>query len=240
MEKHLQNKDAVPINHVLKGGIKATSAQRAKINALFVSAIPAIIAGFASLFSNDALISLDTKKYLNFSVAKNTEIFSYQVIIYDDKNTNKWQNFMLAETTIHDSDLIVIKKNKPKVILYTDSEQISYIRRVMKYKINGIVSKYAELEKIRNAIIKVANGERYYCERIIGMLYANIKYNEILTRCEREVLECLRDKLNYKEIASIRNRKPKTILRQIEDIKKKLGVFSLAELLERLADNNQD
>ena len=53
--------------------IEKISTKEKKIKALFVSAVPAIIAGIISLFSNDAFINLDAKKYSNTNEQFNIE-----------------------------------------------------------------------------------------------------------------------------------------------------------------------
>ncbi len=204
-----------------------------KIKTLFVSAQSILIVGVIAFLSDDPLISLETKKFLSLKELHKIENVYYDVIVIDDcylingdhLKFNKLQG-NLSYTALFANDNKELKK-----IIYTDRHEISHIKRLINYKLDGIVSKYAENEKLREAIIKVANGEKYYCPNILNLLYTETKYDTILTAKEKEIFYYLKDGFGYKEIADRLIISPKTVSRHIEDLKKKLCVNSIAELL---------
>ena len=87
---------------------------------------------------------------------------------------------------------------------------------------------------MKDAVIKVAGGEKYYRERTLDILYAGTKYDTILTQREKEILNYLQEGLSYKEIAQHINRANSTVNKHIENIKDKLGVKGIKELREML------
>ncbi len=198
-----------------------------KIKALFLSAMPGMIAGIFTLFSGDALIDMEAKNYSDFNSAQKTEMVDYDVVIYDDTGPDIKEYF--------NNPLQHGLKNrncfKPGRIVYTDRHEISYLRSLMATNIEGIVSKYTGENKLREGIIKVVGGEIYYCENILNQLVSSTKYDGILSHREHDVIYYLQEGLTYKGIAAKLFLSPKTILRHIEDIKRKLGLSSFNELL---------
>ena len=205
--------------------IEKISTKEKKIKALFVSAVPAIIAGIISLFSNDAFINLDAKKYSNTNEQFNIEAVDYDVIIYDDSYScvNEILNINVSGK--------LFNKLNPKRIIYTEKNETGYLKNIIDSGAEGIVSKFSDEDKLREAIIRVAFGEIYYCENILNVLISSTQYGSILSPREGEVLCYLQEGLTYKDIAAKLFLSPKTILRHIEDMKKKLNVSTFEELL---------
>jgi|GEM_PF-1731543 len=217
------------INNVHRLPIKAKKAK-----ALFISAMPAMIAGIISLFSDDALISLDIKKYTELNEVQTTELTNYDVVIYDDCYTDISE--LIAKLKEHfnslvDSDIKNQSRNKPYSIVYTDKHEINHLWGLINSGADGIVSKFSEPVKLREAAIRSVDGKQYYCEKILNLLSGLEQYDGILSTREKEVLHYLQGGLTYKEIAAKLFLSPKTILRHIEDMKKKLHAASFEDLL---------
>ena len=217
-----------------KSSVNRLSAKRKKKKALFISAMPAIIAGIISLFSDDAFINIDSKKHSDLNEVNKTELANYDVVIYDDCYADISE--LIAKRKEHlnslvDSDLKNQNKHKPYSIVYTDIHEISHLKRLINSGADGIVSKYSDPDKLREAAIKSADGEQYYCEKILNLLSGLEQYDEILSTKEKEVLVYLQEGLKNNEIANKFFLSPKTVRRHIENIIKKLHVGSLEELL---------
>ncbi len=201
--------------------------KKKKIRTLFLSAMPAMIAGIISLFADDAFINLDAKKYTDINGTTKTEIADYDVIIYDDCHANIKELFNdVVQPGFKNKSGV-----KPYRIIYTDYHEISNIKSLINSGANGIVSKFSEQDKLKEAVIRVVNKEQYYCEKIFKVLLTSTQYESLLSPREKEVLYYLQEGLTYKEIAARLSLSPKTILRHIEDMKKKLNVNSFDELL---------
>ncbi len=227
---------ALPYEPNTNKKIKELVLKEKKIKALFVSAEPVIITGIISLFSDDALISLDTKKYFNINEEQKKESVNYDVIIYDDSNISAGQIPVLNIPPLNKNGGFQSfnKISKPQKIIYTDRLEPGHIKKLINTGAEGIVSKFSEEVKLKDAVIKVAGGEKYYRERTLDILYAGTKYDTILTQREKEILNYLQEGLSYKEIAQHINRANSTVNKHIENIKDKLGVKGIKELREML------
>lgn len=82
------------------------------------------------------------------------------VIIFDDGSLNSEELDILNK--------LLFDNNGIKKILYTSRNNKNYIQHfISKSSIEGIISKRAELETVKGGIIKVSNGERFFCENVI-------------------------------------------------------------------------
>ena len=216
--------------------LKGKGISMKKIKALFVSTQSLLIAGVIAFLSDDPLISLETKKSLSLKEPHKIENVYYDVIVIDDCYLINGNHLKLNESQENLSypALPSMRNKELKKIIYTDKHEISHIKRLMNYKLDGIVSKYAENEKLREAIIKVSEGEKYYCPNILNLLYTGTKYDTILTAKEKEVLYYLEEGVGNQEIAAKLSVSVKTIESHKENIRKKLGLKSIKEIFRIL------
>ena len=105
---------------------------------------------------------------------------------------------------------------------------------MIKCGVKGIVSKYASEEKLREAILKVASNEKYFCNKIINVLYTEAGYYEILTVREKEIVFYMKEGLSNKEIGEKLFISVKTVERHKEEMKRKLGVNHVCDILQFL------
>jgi len=220
----------------IKNSVNRPSVKGKKIKALILSALPALIGGVLSLFSEDAFIDFDAKNYLNKNTMQVNEIMNYDLIIYDEPNN----------ITINDSLLNLILNNKqnhvhnsnnnpkPKIIVYTEKHDLNNIKRFIYLGVDGIVSKYSDEEKLKEAVNKVLNKGKYYCEIIQEALFKSYKYEAILSPRQMEISYYLLEGLNYKQIAQKINRASGTVNKHVENMKIKLEAKSIKELIEKL------
>ncbi len=212
--------------------VKEPNWKAKKIKALFVSAQSILIAGLISLFCDDPLIALDVQKKPFLNETKKREAIKYDVIIYDDNILRLEEEREKTHSSYKDNNNLLNDKFIPRRIVLTDKHEISHIKRIINCGVDGIISKHAENGILKEAIIKVNDGEKYYCEIISSLLFTEPKYSTLLTPREREVLYYLQDGLSYKEIAKNIFISPKTVLRHIEDIKKKLNLNTMQKLID--------
>ncbi len=116
-----------------------------------------------ALFSDDPVISLETKNYAGFLKQSTIEKIDYNILLLDDAFSNR------DEYTIIDNFLC--NSNIEKKIIFTGHHELGHINKMIKCGVKGIVSKYANEEKLREAILKVASNEKYFCNKIINVLY---------------------------------------------------------------------
>ena len=179
-----------------------------KLRALFISAAPVIIGGLISLFSDDAFIDFDTKEYHEIIRRGRTEFLNYDAIIYDDENNIKQQESLL-NTFIYEKDKIELaykRKIEPEAIIYTRSENILYLRRLIELKTIGLVHKTSPIENILEAIDAFYNGSIYLdpaiCKKI-KEYNRNISIHPLskLTNSQLKVLNELAEGWKNKKIA---------------------------------------
>ena len=221
---------------IKKGEMKKHPVKGRRISALFISSAAALAAGIISLFTEEAFKSIETKKYMDMGNGQKTEVINYDVVIYDDSSLSIEQTPLINEPPIYKrNDLFsYVDDAAPKKIIYTDKQELGYIKRIINSGADGIVSKFSNAEKLKEAIIRVYGGEKYYCENIRALLYKVTDYDKILTAREWEIIFHMKEGLNNKEIAERLFLSVKTIERHKEEVKKKLGVNHVGDILKVL------
>ncbi len=107
----------------------------------------------------------------------------------------------------------------------------------------GYVSKDATLHELKQALLSVAAGEQFYSLSVGEILYKsyirkqlkgeeNEKTNNLLSDREEEVLKGFAEGMSYKEIAEKLFISPRTVETHKENIMKKLGLNSLADIIK--------
>ena len=204
-----------------------------KIMTLFLSAQPMISAGMQLFFLNDPHIKLNAKKIFNLNEEYNTHVTGFDVVIIDDDSPSNYKLQISDEILKEEYSITSLQKIKvAKKIIYTDSTEINRLKKIINSGVEGIVCKYSENERLREAIIRVNDGEKYYCDKIMSLIYSGTKYDTILTPREREVLYFIHSGLSYKEIAARLFISNYTLNRHIENIRSRLGVRSIKDLIK--------
>jgi len=206
-------------------GIKATinkNTRKKKIKILIITAASLIAAGFISFFSFDDEISIDIKTNLQENKLNKIEFVKYDVIVYDDNFPEIGQNSILNLTLI----------KKPKIIIFINIFEPSYIKRIMRLGIDGIVSKFSEPQELREAIIKVSRGLKYFCAQIKDKIFISKKYQAIISPREREIIFYLKHGFTTKEIAFKISRSVRTVQNCKDNIRNRLGLKTVKEIAE--------
>lgn len=158
--------------------------------------------------------------------------------------------------------LIEIKKENPnqKIIILTIHNSKEYIQETINRGANGYVSKNADIMILKDAIIRVYQGETYIQPTIIKSListndenkdikenispimeFANsgkIKLNNILTSREFDVLKGIVDGKTNKDIGLALNISERTVRNHLYSIFKKLNVSDRTQAAILALENN--
>jgi DNA-binding NarL/FixJ family response regulator len=132
-----------------------------------------------------------------------------------------------------------LKDTSPKTrsIMLTMSEEAQHIKEALKVGIYGYVMKSAEKPELINAIRTVANGEKYFSERIVKKLAEIPEYQSPngktrvedvnpLTKREIEILKLITEDLSNIEIGDRLHISTTTVETHRRNLMKKLGVNS--------------
>ena len=197
-----------------------------KIKVLSLSWQPMLLFTLLSLFSDDPVISLETKNFAGFLKQNTIEKINYNILLLDDAFSNR-DEYTIIDNFLCNNDI-------EKKIIFTGHHEIGHINKMIKCGVKGIVSKYASEEKLREAIIRVDKNEKYFCDKILNVLYTEAGHYDILTPREKEIVFFMKESLSNKEIAEKLFISVKTVERHKEEIKNRLGVKCVKEILQVL------
>ena len=180
--EYLNKLPAKPVAQEASGISKTQISKRKKIRALFLTAVPVIAAGIISLFSDDAFINLDTKKYTEIDTGEKSELVNYNVIIYDDNNNPLEQESLLNKLQYNKHNHAVTNKEKtePKIIIYTRSDNILCLRRLVETETAGLLHKTSSKKRIIEALNETYEGNNYVDPTIDKKIS---EYNKYLSTC---------------------------------------------------------
>lgn len=192
-----------------------------KIRVLFISAQPSVMVALLSFFTSDPLILPDFDDYYNYDKHRK----KHEVVVFDDGSLKS------NELELINNALTI---NEPyKKILYTYSTDKDYLSLFESEGIDGIVSKRAEIKILEEAIIKVREGEKYFCKHINDFLSGKNGIEEKikgLTYREQEIMKLIKQGYTNQQIADKLCLSVKTIEAHKENLKKKLDLKSIKEL----------
>jgi len=197
-----------------------------KIRALFLSAQPSVLTALISFFTNDPFILSDFYDYNDLNNLP-------------DKNRKKYELVVINDGCLHKEEIEKANYslgNEIKKIIYTGEIEKGRLINIIHSGVNGVVSKKTKVEKLREAIITVTNGGKYYCEQIIEII-SQVEENEkqgkleMLTRREQEIFNLVQTGMHNKDIAALLCVSVKTVEVHKQNIKIKLGHNYLEDVL---------
>ncbi len=198
----------IPLENELKinnAGIDrhALGTVKQKIRGLIVSAMPLIASAIMMLFPDDA-ISFDKKEFLDINaenpyglLCENSGIDNYDLIILDDNDDKVIGESLLNIATRNlnlptknESKKVVNKNFGSKVILYTRSKDILYLRRLRDKSVLGLLHE----ESLAGAVKPLFEGNNYVDPSIENKIREYNKYLiahplSRLTYCQLKVLK---------------------------------------------------
>ncbi|MDR3625980.1 MAG: response regulator transcription factor [Ignavibacteriaceae bacterium] len=200
-----------------------------KIKVLFLSAESFLLMNPLNFFPDEPSIDFEVENYDNFKDIN--KYGKYDVFIFDDAS--------LEEEEVLKISLSVSCLNNSKRILFTGRKERSYLINLVRSGIEGIVSKRAPVEKLKQAILNMSEDKKYYCDFIIRWVLTedisfNLNKNEFklfkLTDREKEILSLIAHGLKNKDISKKLFTSPRTIETHKRNMVKKLHFKSTVEL----------
>lgn len=117
-----------------------------------------------------------------------------------------------------------------KCLMYSSYSNAGFIVKTMEHKINGFISKNADIKEIITSIRSVFDGETYIQKDLIPtMMYAS-SIIVTLTKKERELLNLISEHLSNEEMAHKLNLSKRTVENYISRIFDKFNVKNRYEL----------
>lgn len=117
-----------------------------------------------------------------------------------------------------------------KCLMYSSYSNAGFIVKTMEHKINGFISKNADIKEIITSIRSVFDGDTYIQKDLISnMMYAS-SIIVTLTKKERELLNLFSEHLSNEEIAHKLNLSKRTVENYISRIFDKFNVKNRYEL----------
>ena len=124
------------------------------------------------------------------------------------------------------------------------------VENAINAKVQGYITKTADLSEIALAVKMVAGGKEYFCSEALNVMKANVNASKIasglmdspdrttklfadfkkLSPTERKIFELLAKGHSASEIANMRGKSPKTIENQRTAIYDNLGIHNMGEL----------
>ncbi len=146
----------------------------------------------------------------------------YEVVVVND-------GCLYDEEIKRANDLLGSEINK---IIYTSKIEKSELKTLIHGEARGIVSKKTGIEKLREAMITVNNGGKYYCENVIEMITKEEGNKiETLTKRQKEIYNLTEAGIQNKQIADMLCISVKTVEVHKQNIKIKLGRNDIIEIL---------
>ncbi|MGB5981619.1 MAG: response regulator transcription factor [Nonlabens sp.] len=129
-----------------------------------------------------------------------------------------------------------IKKKYPhiKVVAYTMFESVQAVRDMMDACADGYILKKRPLKEVRDAILKVAQGEKYYDPSLdvnsdTSTTATNV--TSLLSKTEIAILKLIAQNKTSSEIAEIRHTAVSTVFTHRKNMIKKLNLSGSGELM---------
>lgn len=117
-----------------------------------------------------------------------------------------------------------------KCLMYSSYSNAGFIVKTMEHKINGFISKNADIKEIITSIRSVFDGDTYIQKDLISnMMYAS-SIIVTLTKKERELLNLISEHLSNEEMAHKLNLSKRTVENYISRIFDKFNVKNRYEL----------
>lgn len=118
-----------------------------------------------------------------------------------------------------------------KIIVNTIHEEMWVVRKMTEKQVNGVIYKSGQLEQLIEAIIKVTEGEQYFCSKFKKMNNRNKLQNEVLSKREIDVLQSIAQGYSTKEIARLLYISENTVETHRQNLFSKLKAHNMADLI---------
>lgn len=136
-----------------------------------------------------------------------------------------------------------IKQRFPtaKIILYTEFNNVSILKKALNYGVDAIVSKYDAVSEIKKAFREIfikKHSVAWVSKEIKSITESGIEKTSRLTAKEWEIIQLYSMGLSLSSIAKKQNRAVSTVATQKYNAMKKLNVNTNSELIQYACINN--
>ncbi len=118
-----------------------------------------------------------------------------------------------------------------KIIINTMHEELWTVRKMTSKMVDGVIYKSGELDDLLDAILCVAKGGHYYCDRFEQMLTHIKTSSGILSKREQQILIGIARGLSTKDIAQELYISKNTVESHRQNIFSKMGARNMADLV---------
>lgn len=130
------------------------------------------------------------------------------------------------------------------ILVVSDENNKMILQTALASGVQGFVTKSCSGSEIKNAILAITKGDRFFCNRIMDLIFTTALTADNdpcaptqLTQREIEITTLLVDGYNSKAIASQLNLSLHTVYTHRKNIMRKLGVSSVQELVAHALQN---
>jgi DNA-binding NarL/FixJ family response regulator len=125
-----------------------------------------------------------------------------------------------------------------KVLVISDVKNESAVLKILERGIQGYLTYECDEDEIIHAIFAISKGEKFYCNKVLDIVFNKHLYNKegdncdaiSLTSRETEIARFIASGLTNREVADKIHLSPHTVHTHRKNIMKKLGVRSASEL----------
>jgi two-component system NarL family response regulator len=140
---------------------------------------------------------------------------------------------MPALNGIDATEAIMDSAPDAKILIFSMHDNAEYITNAVQAGAAGYILKNTDADEVYTAIVKVANGERYFGASIAKILLSKPVQQDAarLTTREQTVLSYIAQGLSSKQIAAQTNISIRTVDAHRRNIKAKLGLDTVADMI---------
>jgi two-component system nitrate/nitrite response regulator NarL len=118
-----------------------------------------------------------------------------------------------------------------KLLVVTAQKRPQVVLEVFRLNVDGIVTKVASLDELREAAKRVCAGKKFYCDKTSELLRESAQRPSVsLSPREEQIVRLVAKGMSSKEIASALNISPKTVSNHRLRISQKLDINDIAGL----------
>ena len=125
-----------------------------------------------------------------------------------------------------------------KILIISDIKNEASVLKILENGVQGYLTYECDADEIVHAIFSIAKGEKFYCNKVLDIVFNKHLYKKEMDDCEAtnltsretEIAEMIARGMSNKEVAEAIHLSPHTVHTHRKNIMKKLGVRSASEL----------
>lgn len=158
------------------------------------------------------------------------DAISYDLVLVDPKKEHGFE----IQTVLK------LQQERPeiKILIISDIKNEAMVLQILERGVQGYLTYECDTDEIIHAIFAIAKGEKFYCNKVLDIVFNKHLYKKDVDDCEatsltireNEIAVMLAKGLSNKEVAEKIHLSPHTVHTHRKNIMKKLGVRSASEL----------